>query len=155
LYVGNLDAKRDWGHARDYVEAMWLILQQDAPEDFVIATGITTTVRDFIKKAFAEIGVEIEFRGEGIEERGFVKTTTSEFNFEAGREIVAVDPRYFRPTEVELLIGDPTKAKEKLGWTAKCTLPELVKEMVAADLDAFRKEKMLKEAGFSVLRQFE
>lgn len=155
LYVGNLDAKRDWGHARDYVEAMWLILQQDVPEDFVIATGITTTVRDFIIMAFAEVGVEVEFKGEGLEEKGFVKTANAEYNFTAGQEIVSVDPRYFRPTEVDLLIGDPTKATEKLGWTAKCTLPELVKEMVNADLEAFQKEKMLKDAGFKVLRQFE
>ena len=155
LYVGNLDAKRDWGHARDYVEAMWLILQQDTPEDFVIATGITTTVRDFIIMSFAEVGVEIEFKGEGLEEKGFVKAANAEYNFAEGQEIVSVDPRYFRPTEVELLIGDPTKATEKLGWTAKCTLPELVKEMVTADLDAFKKEKMLKDAGFKVLRQFE
>ena len=155
LYVGNLDAKRDWGHARDYVEAMWLILQQDTPEDFVIATGITTTVRDFIIMAFAEVGVEIEFKGVGLEEKGLVKTANAAYNFVVGQEIVSVDPRYFRPTEVELLIGDPTKAKEKLGWTAKCTLPELVKEMVAADMDAFKKEKMLKDAGFTVLRQFE
>jgi GDPmannose 4,6-dehydratase len=155
LYVGNLDAKRDWGHARDYVEAMWLILQQDTPEDFVIATGITTTVRDFILMAFAEVGVEIEFKGQGLEEKGFVKTANAAYNFVVGQEIVSVDPRYFRPTEVELLIGDPTKAKEKLGWTAQCTLPELVKEMVAADIDAFKKEKMLKDAGFTVLRQFE
>jgi GDPmannose 4,6-dehydratase len=155
LYVGNLDAKRDWGHARDYVEAMWLILQQDTPEDFVIATGITTTVRDFIIMAFAEVGVEIEFKGVGLEEKGLVKTANAAYNFVVGQEIVSVDPRYFRPTEVELLIGDPTKAKEKLGWTAKCTLPELVKEMVAADIDAFKKEKMLKDAGFTVLRQFE
>jgi GDPmannose 4,6-dehydratase len=155
LYVGNLDAKRDWGHARDYVEAMWLILQQDKPEDFVIATGITTTVRDFIKMAFSEVGVDIEFKGEGIDEKGYVKSANKEFKFIEGQEIVSVDPRYFRPTEVELLIGDPTKAKEKLGWTAKCTLPELVKEMVEADLAAFGKEKMLKDAGFKVLRQFE
>ena len=155
LYVGNLDAKRDWGHARDYVEAMWLILQQEKPEDFVIATGITTTVRDFIKMAFSEVGVEIEFKGEGVDEKGYVKSASKEFKFSEGQEIVSVDPRYFRPTEVELLIGDPTKAKEKLGWTAKCTLPELVKEMVESDLAAFSKEKMLKDAGFKVLRQFE
>ncbi len=155
LYIGNLDAKRDWGHARDYVEAMWLMLQQETPEDFVIATGITTTVRDFIRMAFAELGVEIEFRGEGVDERGYVLSTTGEYSFEIGKEIIAVDPAYFRPTEVELLIGDPSKAEQKLGWKAKCTLPELVKEMVHADLNAFRKEKMLKEAGFTVLRQFE
>ncbi|MDI9320116.1 MAG: GDP-mannose 4,6-dehydratase [Phycisphaerales bacterium] len=155
LYIGNLDAKRDWGHARDYVAAMWLMLQQEKPEDFVIATGITTTVRDFIKMAFAELGVEVAFKGEGVEEKGFVQSNNGEYVFAQGQEIVSVDPRYFRPTEVELLIGNPTKAKEKLGWTAQCTLPQLVKEMVQSDIESFRKEKMLKEAGFTVLRQFE
>lgn len=155
LYVGNLDAKRDWGHARDYVEAMWLMLQQDTPEDFVIATGITTTVRDFIRMAFAEVGVEIEFKGVGIDEIGYVKECKADYHFTAGQEIVVIDPRYFRPTEVELLIGDPSKAKQKLGWSAKCTLPELVKEMVHCDLNVFQKEKTLKDAGYKVLRQFE
>lgn len=156
LFIGNMDARRDWGHARDYVEAMWLILQQEQPEDFVIATGVTTSVRDFIRMAFAEVGVEIEFRGEGVEEKGYVlRSENPEFAFREGAEIINVDPRYFRPTEVELLIGDPTKAKEKLGWEAKCSLAELVKEMMQADLDAFRREKMLKEAGFTILKQFE
>lgn len=156
LYIGNMDARRDWGHARDYVEAMWLILQQEQPEDFVIATGVTTSVRDFIRMAFAQVGVTIEFRGTGVEEKGYVlHSGRPEFAFQEGAEIINVDPRYFRPTEVELLIGDPTKAKEKLGWTAKCTLEELVKEMMQADLDAFRREKMLKEAGFTILKQFE
>ncbi len=155
LYIGNLDARRDWGHARDYVEAMWLILQQDQPEDFVIATGITTTVRDFIRMAFAETGVEIVFKGSGAEEKGYVQSANGSYAFTEGQEIVCVDPSYFRPTEVDLLIGDPSKAKEKLGWVTKCTLPELVKEMVAADLECFRKEKMLKEAGFNILRQYE
>ena len=119
LYMGNIDAKRDWGHAKDYVEAMWRILQQDQPEDYVIATGITTSVRDFIKMAFEEVGVAIEFKGEGVNETGIVRSCTSEYAFKEGQEVVKIDPRYFRPTEVELLIGDPTKAQEKLGWTAK------------------------------------
>lgn len=156
LYMGNLDAKRDWGHAKDYVEAMWLILQQDTPEDFVIATGITTTVRDFITMAFAEVGVEVEFRGEGLDEKGYVKSNQQvDAPLRAGQEVVAIDPRYFRPTEVELLIGDPTKAKTKLGWEPKYDLPALVKEMVAADVELFQREKLLKDAGYKVLNQFE
>ncbi|HWV74810.1 MAG TPA: GDP-mannose 4,6-dehydratase [Pseudosphingobacterium sp.] len=156
LYMGNLDAKRDWGHAKDYVEAMWLILQQDKPEDYVIATGITTTVREFITMAFAEVGVEIIFEGEGIDEKGYVKSCTKKDGaLVPGQEIVAIDPRYFRPTEVELLIGDPTKAKTKLGWKPKYDLPALVKEMVAADLELFQREKLLKDAGYKVLNQFE
>ncbi|NSL89796.1 GDP-mannose 4,6-dehydratase [Chitinophaga sp. Mgbs1] len=156
LYMGNLDAKRDWGHAKDYVEAMWLILQQDKPEDFVIATGITTTVRDFIIMAFAEVGVELEFKGEGVNERGYVKSNkNAECPLTPGQEVVAIDPRYFRPTEVELLIGDPTKSKTKLGWEPKYDLPALVKEMVAADVELFKREKLLKDAGYKVLNQFE
>jgi GDPmannose 4,6-dehydratase len=131
LYIGNLDARRDWGHAKDYVKAMWLMLQQDKPEDFVIATGVTTKVRDFISMAFGEVGMQIEFRGEGVDERGYDKAS--------GKEVVSVDPAYFRPTEVELLIGDPTKAKTKLGWEPKYDLAMLVKEMVAADLEVFSK----------------
>ncbi len=127
LFLGNLDAKRDWGHAKDYVEAMYLILQQDVPEDFVIATGITTTVRDFVRMAFAEAGIVLEFKGEGVEEKGFVVSCSKpEYQLEAGREVVAVDPRYFRPTEVELLIGDPTKSMTKLGWKPKYDLQALV-----------------------------
>lgn len=155
LYMGNIDAKRDWGHAKDYVEAMWLILQQDTPEDYVIATGITTTVRDFIKMAFAEIGVELEFKGEGVNETGVVKSATDSQLFPAGREVVCIDPRYFRPTEVDLLIGDPSKAMQKLGWKPKYDLAALVKEMVQSDVDGFRKNKLLKEAGFDILRQYE
>ncbi|MFT3680260.1 MAG: GDP-mannose 4,6-dehydratase [Ferruginibacter sp.] len=137
LYMGNLDAKRDWGHAKDYVEAMWRILQQDTPEDYVIATGITTTVRDFIKMAFAETGIELEFKGEGVNEKGIVKSCSNPaYQLAAGKEVVAVDPEYFRPTEVELLIGDASKAKTKLGWTPKYDLPALVKEMVASDIAA-------------------
>jgi len=155
IYVGNLDASRDWGHAKDYVEAMYLMLQQDEPEDFVIATGITTTVRDFIRMTFRELGAELEFKGKGKEEKGFIRSCDDNFNFKQGQEIVAVDPNYFRPTEVDLLIGDATKAKEKLGWQPKYTLQEMVKEMVAYDLELFRKHKTLLEAGFHVLPQHE
>jgi len=155
LYVGNLDASRDWGHAKDYVEAMYLMLQQDEPEDFVIATGITTKVRDFIRMTFAELGAELEFKGKGTDEKGFIKSCDDSFNFKRGQEVVAVDSNYFRPTEVDLLIGDATKAKEKLGWQPKYTLQEMVKEMVAYDLELFRKHKTLLEAGFHVLPQHE
>lgn len=156
LFLGNLDARRDWGHAKDYVEAMWLILQQDQPEDFVIATGVTTTVRDFVKMSFAEVGVELQFIGEGTEERAIVAAChNKDYMLPIGKEVVAVDANYFRPTEVELLIGDPTKSKEKLGWVPKYDLLALVKEMMDADLTAFKKEIMLKEAGFSVRNQYE
>ena len=139
LFLGNLDAQRDWGHARDYVKAMWMILQQDVPEDFVIATGKTTPVREFVKMAFAEIGVQLEFRGTGAEEKGYVAASiNSEFPLEVGTCVVAVDPAYFRPTEVDLLIGDASKAKTKLGWEAECSVEQLVKEMVAADLEVFK-----------------
>lgn len=156
LYLGNLDARRDWGHAKDYVEAMWLILQQEVPEDYVIATGVTTTVRDFVKMSFAELGFELEFKGTGIEEKGYIKScSNNDFNIEIGKEVVCVDPLYFRPTEVDLLIGDPTKSKTKLGWNPKYDLQALVKEMVASDVNNFRKELMLKEAGYKVKNQFE
>lgn len=154
LFVGNLDAKRDWGHAKDYVEAMWRILQQDEPEDFVIATGITTPVRDFIRMAFSEIGVTLTFSGEGVNEKAVVSVSANKF-LPVGKEVVFVDPNYFRPTEVDLLIGDATKANTKLGWTPKYTLAEMVKEMVAADIELFRKNKLLKEAGFDILHQHE
>ncbi|WP_298733687.1 GDP-mannose 4,6-dehydratase [uncultured Chitinophaga sp.] len=141
LYLGNLDARRDWGHAKDYVEAMWRILQQDTPEDYVIATGITTPVRDFVRMAFAEVGIDVAFTGEGVNEIGVVTACNNEeFTLPVGKEIVAVDPRYFRPTEVELLIGDPTKSKTKLGWEPRYDLPALVKEMVAGDVELFRKK---------------
>lgn len=141
LFLGNLDARRDWGHAKDYVKAMWLILQQDKAEDYVIATGVTTPVREFVKMAFAEVGVNIVFKGEGIKEKGYVLSCNNpEFKLEAGKEVVAVDPAYFRPTEVELLIGDPTKSKTKLGWEPEYDLPALVKEMVAADVEVFKKD---------------
>ena len=155
LYIGNLNAKRDWGHAKDYVEAMWLILQQTEPEDYVIATGVTTSVKDFISMAFSEVGVELEFSGSGPDEKGIVKSSADPVFFPVGKEIVCVDPTYFRPTEVDLLIGDPTKANTKLGWQPKYTLAGMIKEMVAADLLLFQKNKILKEAGFNIIRQFE
>lgn len=156
LWLGNLNAKRDWGHAKDYVEAMWLMLQQEKAEDFVIATGVTTEVREFVRMAFAELGIEVEFKGEQENEKGFVKSCSNpDYQLTAGTEVVAVDPRYYRPTEVDLLIGNPTKAKTKLGWKPKYDLQGLVKEMVAADVDLFRKEKLLKESGFKIKNQFE
>lgn len=163
LYLGNLDAQRDWGHAKDYVEAMWRILQQDKPEDFVIATGKTTYVRDFVKMAFAEVGVEIQFTGEGIDEKGFVVALDTKMHeakamkhqLKIGDEVVAIDPRYFRPTEVELLIGDATKAYEKLGWKPEHTLQDLVKDMMNSDLKLMRKEKFLEDGGYNVLSQYE
>jgi GDPmannose 4,6-dehydratase len=135
LYLGNLNAQRDWGHAKDYVEAMWLILQQEKPEDFVIATGVTTSVREFIKLAFAEVGIELNFTGEGVNEKATVAACNNpEFQLPVGKQVVAVDPEYFRPTEVELLIGDPAKAKSQLGWEPKYDLAGLVKEMVESDV---------------------
>jgi len=145
LFMGNIDSQRDWGHAKDYVEAMWLILQQDQPEDFVISTGVTTPVRDFIRMAFREVGVELNFEGEGVDEKGIVVSSSNpEYAFKIGQVVVQIDPAYFRPTEVDLLIGDNTKAKTKLGWTPKYTLDMLVKEMMEADLAIFQKEKYLK-----------
>jgi len=156
LYLGNLDAQRDWGHAKDYVEAMYLILQQETPEDYVIATGVTTRVRDFVRLAFAEVGITVEFKGEGADERGFVVSCSNpDFQVETGKEVVAVDSKYFRPTEVDLLIGDPSKSKTKLGWEPKYDLQGLVKEMVASDVDLFRREKLLKDSGYSIKNQFE
>jgi GDPmannose 4,6-dehydratase len=154
LYMGNLDAKRDWGHARDYVEAMWLILQQERAEDYVIATGITTSVREFIRIAFEKIGVEVEFTGTGLEEKGIVRSCTGQWAFKTGQEVVKIDPAYFRPTEVDLLIGDASKAR-KLGWEPKTSLDELITEMVEADLHAFRQEKVLLDSGFNISRQYE
>jgi GDPmannose 4,6-dehydratase len=156
LFLGNLNACRDWGHAKDYVEAMWLILQQEEPEDFVVATGITTTVRDFVKMAFAEIGVHLAFKGhEDNEHAEVVSCSNPEYQVKVGKIVVAVDPKYYRPTEVDLLIGDARKAKEKLGWKPKYDLPALVKEMVHADLELFSREKILKESGFEIKNQHE
>jgi len=156
LYLGNLDAQRDWGHAKDYVEAMYLILQQDKPEDYVIATGITTRVRDFVRLAFSEVGIELEFKGADASEKGYVVSCSNpSFQVEAGTEVVAVDPKYYRPTEVELLIGDPTKSEKQLKWKPKYQLKELVQEMVAADLQLFQKEKLLKDSGYTIKNQYE
>ena len=164
LFVGNLSAKRDWGHAKDYIEAMWLMLQQDQAEDFVIATGVTTTVRDFIRMAFAELGVEIEFSGKDEREKGVVididEQRIKELGLNAdglkfGQTVVKVDPKYFRPTEVELLIGDATKAKEKLGWIPKYDLKALVQDMVHSDLHLVKKDEYLKKGGFKTLNYFE
>ncbi|WP_293944386.1 MULTISPECIES: GDP-mannose 4,6-dehydratase [unclassified Sphingobacterium] len=164
LYLGNLSAQRDWGHAKDYVEAMWLILQQEKPEDFVIATGVTTTVRDFVRLAFAELGIEIEFSGKGEQEKGVIidvdEERLAELNIDKslikfGQTVVKVDPAYYRPTEVDLLIGDPTKANTKLGWTPKYNLQMLVTDMVQSDLHLMRKEEYLKQGGFQTLNYFE
>jgi GDPmannose 4,6-dehydratase len=156
VYLGNLDAQRDWGHAKDYVEAMWLMLQQDEPDDYVVATGITTSVREFVRMAFAEAGIEVDFNGTGVKEVGIVKSCNNpDYQLKPGTEVVNVDENYFRPTEVDLLIGDATKAKTKLGWTPSHTLNDLVREMVAADLDTFKKEKHLLDSGFFISHSIE
>jgi GDPmannose 4,6-dehydratase len=174
FYLGNLDAKRDWGHAKDYVRMMWMILQADEAEDWVIATGKTTTVRDFVKMAFAETGIRLRFEGEGVNEKGIIDSIDVEKYQEVitnsssgqritdnlklpeiGKEILAVDPKYFRPTEVDLLIGDPTKARTKLGWECKYDLPELVKDMMQSDLKLMQKDQYLKDGGYQTLNYFE
>lgn len=155
LYLGNLNSMRDWGHAKDYVEGMWRILQQDVAEDFVLATGITTSIRDFVIMAFRNVGIELEFSGKDEEETAVVASCTGEFSIPAGTIVVKVDPRYYRPTEVELLIGDATKAREKLGWVPHYTLDKLAQEMVAADLELFKSEVLLKQSGFKIKNQFE
>lgn len=156
LWLGNLHAQRDWGHARDYVEAMWLMLQQQHPEDFVIATGVTTTVREFARLAFAFAGVEIQFVGEGIDEKAVVaEVSLPDIPLRKGDTVIEVDSRYFRPTEVDVLKGDPEKARRLLGWQSKTSLRDLVREMVEADLEHFRKDIVLKESGFTTTRQFE
>ena len=156
LYLGNLDAQRDWGHAKDYVEGMWRILQQDEPEDFVLATGVTTRVRDFVRMSFREVGVELAFKGEGADEVGLIaEVHNQDFPLAVGTEVVAVDPRYFRPTEVELLLGDPTKAQQKLGWKHKYDLAAMCSEMVRADIELFRRDQLLKREGFEVRNQYE
>jgi len=156
VFLGNLNAKRDWGHAKDYVEAMYLILQQDTPEDYVIATGVTTTVRDFCRLAFAELGIELEFVGENEEEKGIVKACANpEYQVGVGTEVIAVDARYFRPTEVDLLIGDPTKAQQKLGWKPKYNLQQLVTDMILADVELFKKDKYLQEGGHRIMNYYE
>lgn len=156
FYLGNLDAKRDWGHAKDYVRMMWMILQADEPEDWVIATGKTTTVRDFVRMSFAEVGIELEFKGEGVEEKAFVVTCNNpDYQLESGKEVLAVDPKYFRPTEVDLLVGDASKAKTKLGWEIEYELQDLVNDMVHSDLKVMQKEQYLKEGGYRIMNYFE
>jgi len=156
IFLGNIDSKRDWGHAQDYVEAMWRILQQEEPEDFVIATGVTTTVREFVKMAFAEAGIEVTFTGEGVDEKGLVvSVNNSDTKVQPGDVVLEIDPRYFRPTEVELLIGDPTKAKTKLGWEPKHNLVSLVKDMMTADIALFRRDEYLLKGGHKVYNYHE
>ncbi len=156
FYLGNLDAQRDWGHAKDYVRVMWMILQADQPEDWVIATGKTTPVREFVRMAFMELGIELEFVGEGINEKGLVKSCSHpDYQVEIGKEILSVDAKYFRPTEVDLLIGNPTKAKEKLGWECKYSLCDLVKDMVDSDIMLMKKERLLIENGYKSMNYFE
>lgn len=164
LYLGNLSAQRDWGHAKDYIEAMWLILQQEEPEDYVIATGITTTVRDFVKMSFAELGVEVEFSGKDQHERGVIidvdqdmitKLGLNDTYLKPGTIVVQVDEKYYRPTEVDLLLGDPTKANTKLGWKPKYDLPLLVQDMMQSDLHLMKKDEYLKQGGFKTLNYFE
>ena len=150
IFLGNLDAKRDWGHAKDYVRMMWMILQADQPEDWVIATGKTTTVREFVRMAFTEVGIELEFTGVGVNEKATVsKCNNSKFQLEIGKEVLSIDPAYFRPTEVDLLIGDPTKAKEKLGWVPEHDLAYLVKDMMQSDVKLMQKQQYLKKGGYS------
>jgi GDPmannose 4,6-dehydratase len=149
LYLGNMNSLRDWGHARDYVEMQWLMLQQNEPDDFVIATGVQYSVRQFVERAARELGIDIEWSGAGVEEVGRVSSVANaELKLKPGQKIVAVDPRYFRPAEVETLLGDPTKAREKLGWTPKTTFEELVREMVLEDLSTAKRDSMVKKAGF-------
>ena len=178
FFLGNLEAKRDWGHAKDYVRMMWMILQAEKPEDWVIATGVTTTVRDFVRLAFGDVGIEVEFKGEGVNEKGFIKSidqekyskatgisnpveenneqqTTNNIQPALGKEVLSVDPTYFRPTEVDLLIGDPTKAKEKLGWVPEHDLASLVKDMMQSDVTLMRKDVDLLKAGHEILKQAE
>jgi GDPmannose 4,6-dehydratase len=156
IYLGNLDAKRDWGHAKDYVRMMWMILQVDEPEDWVIATGETTTVRDFVRLSFKEVGIELEFKGIGVNEKAFVVSCNNEeFQIEVGKEVLSIDPSYFRPTEVDLLIGDPTKANEKLGWVPEYNLESLVKDMMKSDIYIMKKSQFLKSGGYEVLNYHE
>ena len=156
FYLGNLDAKRDWGHAKDYVRMMWMILQAEEPEDWVIATGKTTTVREFVRLAFKEVGIELEFKGKGVNETAIVvKCNNPEFQIELGKEVLSIDPAYFRATEVDLLIGDPTKAKEKLGWVPEHDLASLVKDMMQSDLKLMQKDQYLKKKGYSINKNLE
>lgn len=165
LYLGNLNAKRDWGHAKDYIEAMHLILQQDEPDDYVIATGVSTEVREFVRRVFAEIGIQLGFSGSNDQEKGVITSINSDLfegtvgvkpdHLSTGQVVVEVDPKYFRPTEVDLLKGDSTKARKKLGWTPKYTLADIVKEMVVSDIDLMKREECLKSSGFRIVGRLE
>ncbi len=156
LYLGNLSAKRDWGHAKDYVRAMYLILQQDSPDDYVIATGITTEIREFVRKAFKVLNIDIEFKGKGKDEKAFiVSCKNSEYELPKGKIILEVDPQYFRPTEVDLLIGDASKARKKLNWKLKYDLDDLIKDMIYSDIKLMKKEQFLKENGYEILNYYE
>lgn len=156
FYLGNLDAKRDWGHAKDYVRMMWMILQAEQAEDWVIATNKTTTVRDFVRMSFEHVGIELEFKGNGADERAIIaRCNHEEYQLPIGKEVLAVDPKYYRPTEVELLIGDATKAKEKLGWVPEYDLPALVEDMMKNDIKLMKKHQFLKEGGYRILNYFE
>lgn len=156
VYLGNLDAKRDWGHAKDYVRMMWMILQAEQPEDWVIATNKTTSVRDFVRMCFRHIGIELEFKGEGSNERGYIKSCGHpDYQLEIGTEVVAVDEKYYRPTEVDLLIGDATKAKEKLGWVPEYDLEALIEDMMQSDLKLMKKQQYLQDGGYRIKNYFE
>ena len=156
IYLGNLDAQRDWGHAKDYVRMMWMILQADQAEDWVIATGKTTPVRDFVRMAFGEVGIELEYKGEGVDEKAYVAACNdSKFKLEIGKEVLAVDPKYFRPTEVELLIGDASKANNKLGWKPEYELKDLVRDMMKGDLKLMQKDQYLKDGGYQTFNYYE
>jgi GDPmannose 4,6-dehydratase len=156
VFLGNLDAQRDWGHAKDYIRMMWMILQADEPEDWVIATGKTTTVRDFVKMCFNHVGIELEFKGEGPNEKGYIKSCIhKDFQVEIGKEVIVVDEKYYRPTEVDLLVGDTTKAKEKLGWTPKFDLKDLVEDMMTSDVKLMQKQQYLQNGGYRIKNYFE
>jgi len=156
FYLGNLDAQRDWGHAKDYIRMMWMILQADEPEDWVIATGKTTSVRDFVKLSFAEVGIELDFIGNGVDEKAVVKSCDNpEYQIQVGTEVLSVDPKYYRPTEVDLLVGDPTKANTKLGWIPEYNLKSLVKDMMSSDIKLMKQDQYLKDGGYKTLNFFE
>jgi len=156
FYLGNLDAQRDWGHAKDYIRMMWMILQADEPEDWVIATGKTTSVRDFVKLSFAEVGIGLDFIGNGVDEKAVVKSCDNpEYQIQVGTEVLSVDPKYYRPTEVDLLVGDPTKANTKLGWTPEYDLKSLVKDMMSSDIKLMKQDQYLKDGGYKTLNFFE
>ncbi|MDB0022442.1 GDP-mannose 4,6-dehydratase [Flavobacteriaceae bacterium] len=156
FYLGNLDSKRDWGHAKDYVRMMWLILQADQAEDWVIATGKSTTIREFVNMAFSFIGIELDYIGSGVDEKAIIKAcNNSEYKLELGKEVLSIDPKYYRPTEVDLLIGDASKAKNKLGWEPEISLEDLVVDMMSSDLKLFKKDKYLKKGGYNTLNYFE